>query len=57
MARIIQDASRRGFMKTSLKGGAAITAGLAAPTFFMRHAFGMEFRNNTGDSFSVVLGF
>ena len=43
--------------RTVLKGGAAVTAGVAAPTFFTRNAFGAEFRNNPGDSKSVTLGF
>ncbi|MGI9452497.1 MAG: substrate-binding protein [Geminicoccaceae bacterium] len=57
MGKINTDVSRRSLLKTGLKGGAAVTAGLAAPTFFMRHAFGQEFLNNPGDAPSVVLGF
>ena len=57
MAKLIKDTSRRGFMKAGLKGSAAVTAGLAAPTFFTRHAFGQEFRNNPGDAAEVVFGF
>ncbi len=57
MAKIIKDVSRRGLLKTGAKGGAAIAAGLAAPSFFTRHAFGQEFRNNPGDGASVVFGF
>jgi len=38
MAKIIQDVSRRGVLKTGLKGGAAITAGLAAPMIFTKHS-------------------
>ncbi|WP_282605215.1 substrate-binding protein [Pelagibius sp. Alg239-R121] len=53
MDEIKKGVSRRGV----LKGGTALAAGLAAPTFFMRHAFGADFRNNPGDSSSVTFGF
>ncbi len=40
-----------------LIGASAIGAGLAAPTFFQRNAFGAEFVNNPGSSKSVTFGF
>ena len=53
MDEIKRGVSRRGV----LKGGTALAAGLAAPTFFMRNAFGAEFRNNPGDGANVTFGF
>ncbi|WP_340117511.1 substrate-binding protein [Pelagibius sp. 7325] len=43
--------------RTVLKGGAALGGAVAVPTFFMRHAFGAEFRNNPGNSATVPFGF
>lgn len=43
--------------RTVLKGGAALGGAVAAPTFFMRHAFGAEFRNNPGNNPTVPFGF
>ena len=40
-----------------LQGGAAVTAGLAAPTFWVRGAWAEEFRNNPGNAKSVKFGF
>ncbi len=53
MDEIKRGVSRRGV----LKGGTALAAGLAAPTFFMRNAFGADFRNNPGDGPEVTFGF
>ncbi len=53
MDELKRGVSRRGV----LKGGTALAAGLAAPTFFMRHAFGADFRNNPGDGGEVTFGF
>lgn len=44
---------RRGVLRGMAAGGAA----LATPTFFTRHAFGAEFRNNPGSNPNIVLGF
>ena len=57
MAKITKETSRREVIKSGLKGGAAVATGLAAPTFFTRHAFGQVFRNNPGNASSVVFGF
>ena len=43
--------------RTVLKGGAALTGAAVAPTFFMRHAFGADFRNNPGSASTVPFGF
>jgi len=40
-----------------LIGATAVGAGLAAPTFFTRNAFGQEFVNNPGSSKSITFGF
>ncbi len=57
MAKITKETSRREVIKSGLKGGAAVATSLATPTFFTRHAFGQEFRNNPGNAASVVFGF
>ncbi len=47
-----------GFSRRSvLKGGAALTGAAMAPTVFVRHAFGAEFRNNPGSNATVPFGF
>ncbi len=38
-------------------GTTALGVGIAAPTFFMRNAFGAEFVNNPGNSKTVTFGF
>ncbi|WP_193370133.1 substrate-binding protein [Pelagibius marinus] len=43
--------------RTVLKGGAALTGAAMAPTVFVRHAFGAEFRNNPGSNATVPFGF
>ena len=43
--------------RTVLKGGAALGGAALAPTFFMRHAFGADFRNNPGNNPTVPFGF
>jgi ABC-type branched-subunit amino acid transport system substrate-binding protein len=43
--------------RNMLKSMGAIGAGVAAPTFFMRNAWGAEFRNNPGSAKAVTLGF
>src|SRR3546814_5532609 len=53
MAKFTNGFSRR----TVLKGSAALGGAIAAPTFFMRHAFGADFRNNPGSNASVPFGF
>ncbi|TQV75693.1 substrate-binding protein [Denitrobaculum tricleocarpae] len=53
MDEIKRGVSRRGV----LKGGTALAAGLAAPTFFMRNVFAQDFRNNPGDGGTVTFGF
>ncbi|EDP63334.1 Twin-arginine translocation pathway signal [alpha proteobacterium BAL199] len=40
-----------------LQGGVAVTAGLAAPNFFIKGAWAEEFRNNPGSAKSVKFGF
>ncbi len=40
-----------------LQGGVAVTAGLAAPNFFVKGAWAEEFRNNPGNAKSVRFGF
>jgi len=40
-----------------LIGATAVGAGMAAPTFFTRNAFGQEFVNNPGNSKSITFGF
>jgi branched-chain amino acid transport system substrate-binding protein len=40
-----------------LIGASAVSAGLAAPTFFQRNAFGADFVNNPGSAKSIKLGF
>ncbi|MEQ8816157.1 substrate-binding protein [Thalassobaculum sp.] len=40
-----------------LQGGVAVTAGLAAPNFFVKGAWAEEFRNNPGSAKSVKFGF
>ncbi|GLQ06112.1 substrate-binding protein [Sneathiella chinensis] len=47
------DFSRRSL----LRAGAATGLVAATPTFFMRNAFGAEFRNNPGNASEVKLGF
>ncbi|MGH1482138.1 MAG: substrate-binding protein [Geminicoccales bacterium] len=54
MAKIIKDVSRRGVLKTGLKGGAAITAGLAAPMIFTKRSFAYT---NEPTGATVTLGF
>jgi len=44
---------RRSFMK----GSAVAAAGLAAPSFFTRNAWGADFVNNPGSNASITLGF
>src|SRR3546814_19092792 len=53
MAKFTNGCSRR----TVLKGSAALGGAIAAPTFFMRHAFDADFRNNPGSNASVPFGF
>lgn len=43
--------------RTALKGIAAFSAGVAAPSFFIRNAWAAEFRNNPGNAKTVTLGF
>lgn len=43
--------------RTVLKGGAALTGAAVAPTVFVRHAFGADFRNNPGNNATVPFGF
>ncbi len=43
--------------RTVLKGGAALTGAAMAPTVFVRHAFGADFRNNPGNNATVPFGF
>lgn len=45
--------NRRSFMK----GTAVAAAGVAAPSFFTRNAWGADFVNNPGDAKSVTFGF
>jgi ABC-type branched-subunit amino acid transport system substrate-binding protein len=52
------DFKRRTFLKSGLKGSAALTASaMVAPTFFVRNAWAQAFRNNPGDAKSVKFGF
>jgi ABC-type branched-subunit amino acid transport system substrate-binding protein len=53
MDEIKNGVNRRGV----LKGGTVLAAGLAAPGFFMRNAFGADFRNNPGSKSTVPFGF
>lgn len=53
MADFTKGFSRR----TALKGGAVLGGAIVAPTFFMRNAFGADFRNNPGNSSTVPFGF
>src|SRR3546814_14679155 len=53
MADFTKGFSRR----TALKGGAVLGGAIVAPTFFMRSAFGADFRNNPGNSPTVPFGF
>lgn len=43
--------------RTVLKGSAALGGAIAAPAFFMRHAYGADFRNNPGNKANVSFGF
>ena len=47
-----------GFSRRSvLKGGAVLGGAAMAPTVFVRHAFGADFRNNPGNNATVPFGF
>jgi branched-chain amino acid transport system substrate-binding protein len=53
MADFTRDFERR----SVLRGMALAGTALATPTFFTRHAFGAEFRNNPGNAANIVFGF
>ncbi len=53
----MNDSSNDNGRRAALKGGVALGAGLAMPTFFMRNAWAADFRNNPANKKSITLGF
>jgi len=53
----MNDSANDNGRRAALKGGVALGAGLAMPTFFMRNAWAADFRNNPGNKKSITLGF
>ena len=53
----MNDSSNDNGRRAALKGGVALGAGLAMPTFFMRNAWAQDFRNNPASKKSIMLGF